>query len=116
MKIPLIPQGLSLLAALSAVGISALEAGAASTASLTVQADQPGVSISPMLYGIFFEEINCSGDGGLYAELIRNRSFEDAGNPAHWSLATSGGAQGEMAIDDSVSMSPQNPHASAGIR
>ncbi len=32
---------------------------------------------SPMLWGIFFEEINHSGDGGLYAEMVRNRSFED---------------------------------------
>ncbi|MGN1115745.1 MAG: hypothetical protein ACI4TH_04190, partial [Candidatus Ornithomonoglobus sp.] len=31
--------------------------------------------ISPMLYGIFFEDINYAGDGGLYAELIANRSF-----------------------------------------
>lgn len=32
--------------------------------------------VSPMLYGIFFEDINYGGDGGLYAELIANRSFE----------------------------------------
>ena len=36
-------------------------------------------------YGIFYEEINHAGDGGLYAELVRNRSFEDnAGNPDGW--------------------------------
>ena len=34
--------------------------------------------ISPLLYGIFFEEINRAGDGGLYAEMLQNRSFEDA--------------------------------------
>lgn len=33
--------------------------------------------ISPRLWGVFFEEINHSGDGGLYAEMVRNRSFED---------------------------------------
>ena len=33
--------------------------------------------VSPLLYGIFFEDINQAGDGGLYAELVRNRSFED---------------------------------------
>ena len=32
--------------------------------------------ISPLLYGVFFEDINYSGDGGLYGELIANRSFE----------------------------------------
>lgn len=64
----------------------------AASASLSVRADRPGAKISPMLYGIFFEEINCAGDGGLYAELVRNRSFEDADKPEHWSLETSGGA------------------------
>lgn len=44
---------------------------------ITVYTQQKGASISPSLYGIFFEEINRSGDGGLYAELVQNRSFED---------------------------------------
>ena len=47
------------------------------TASITVQADKSGNNISPTLYGIFFEEINHAGDGGLYAELIQNRSFDE---------------------------------------
>ena len=38
---------------------------------------QRGPILSPLQYGIFYEEINHGGDGGLYAELIRNRSFED---------------------------------------
>lgn len=37
----------------------------------------PGAKVSPNLYGIFYEDINHAADGGLYAELIRNRSFED---------------------------------------
>jgi alpha-L-arabinofuranosidase len=59
----------------------------AAPATLTVQVDKPGHPISPMLYGIFFEDINCSADGGIYAELVRNRSFEEPGDgsPAHWS-------------------------------
>ena len=36
-----------------------------------------GPKVSPMLYGIFYEDINHAADGGIYAELIRNRSFED---------------------------------------
>ena len=46
-------------------------------ARITVRADRPGAVISPALYGIFFEEINHAGDGGLYAEMIQNRSFEE---------------------------------------
>lgn len=36
-----------------------------------------GTEISPSMYGVFFEEINHAGDGGLYAELVKNRSFEE---------------------------------------
>ena len=46
-------------------------------AHLTVHVDQDGPKISPLLYGIFFEEINRAGEGGLWAEMIQNRSFED---------------------------------------
>lgn len=44
---------------------------------LTIHADRPGHAIPRSLYGIFFEEINHAGDGGLYAELVRNRNFEE---------------------------------------
>lgn len=50
--------------------------------TLNIDAGQRGASIGERHYGIFFEEINHAGDGGLYAELIHNRSFEDnASNP-----------------------------------
>jgi alpha-L-arabinofuranosidase len=52
-------------------------APAGPTASITVRADKLGNKISPTLYGIFYEEINHAGDGGLYAELIQNRSFDE---------------------------------------
>ncbi|MBP5619846.1 MAG: hypothetical protein J6X23_05315, partial [Bacteroidaceae bacterium] len=46
---------------------------------------QRGPLIGSLHYGIFYEEINHGGDGGLYAELIRNRSFEDnTRNPDFW--------------------------------
>ncbi len=50
-----------------------------------------GPAIDNDHYGIFFEEINHAGDGGLYAELIKNRSFEEnADTPESWSLVGSG--------------------------
>jgi alpha-L-arabinofuranosidase len=49
----------------------------AGVAHLTVHVDQDGPRISPLLYGVFFEEINRAGEGGLWAEMIQNRSFED---------------------------------------
>ncbi len=43
---------------------------------LKIQADEEVHEISGMLYGIFFEDINFAADGGLYAEMVQNRSFE----------------------------------------
>ena len=44
-----------------------------------------GPVIGPLHYGIFYEEINYAGDGGIYAELIRNGSMEENGsNPDYW--------------------------------
>ena len=50
---------------------------AAAQVTIDIDANQRGPRISPTHYGIFFEDINHAADGGLYAELIRNRSFED---------------------------------------
>ena len=80
----------------------------AQAAKLTVQVDQPGHKISPLLWGIFFEDINLSADGGIYPELVRNRSFEDAEKPEHWSLVTTGGAKAELATDSSRPLNPLN--------
>ena len=45
-------------------------------ANITINTTRQLSQVSPILYGIFFEDINYAGDGGLYAELIANRSFE----------------------------------------
>ncbi len=53
--------------------------------TLAIDPDAVLHEVSPTLYGIFIEDINCAVDGGLYAELIRNRSFENENlwNPQH---------------------------------
>ena len=81
----------------------------ADQATLTVNVARPGPKISPMLYGIFFEEINHAGDGGLYAELVRNRSFEDGDKPEYWKFDNAAGAKGEWALDTSRALNPANP-------
>lgn len=48
--------------------------------TITVNAEKKQHEISPLLYGIFFEDINYAGDGGLYAELVANRSFSYYGH------------------------------------
>ena len=50
--------------------------------TVTVQTKKIGAEIQPTMYGVFFEDINFGADGGLYAELVKNRSFEFA--PDHY--------------------------------
>src|SRR5215470_3598290 len=72
--------------------------------TFTVDAGQPAGKVSPMLYGLMTEEINHSYDGGLYAELIRNRAFLDNTNaPDHWSVTNGTDAEATIALD------PANP-------
>lgn len=104
---------------------------------ITVAANQPGHQVSPSLWGIFYEEINHAGDGGIYAELVQNRAFEEmlvaAGarmegdqmvtpkgfkhgkwykNELHaWSLIANGGAKASIALDDALPLNDQTPHS-----
>ncbi len=71
--------------------IAACAAPLAFAGDLTIHMDKPGVAVSPALYGAFFEDINRAGDGGLYAEMVQNRSFEDNARLIAWTpLAESG--------------------------
>ncbi len=49
--------------------------------TITVHTDKPGAEVQPTMYGIFFEDINFAADGGLYAEMVKNRSFEFTPDP-----------------------------------
>lgn len=53
-----------------------LTAASQPTGEITVHVDQPTVVLPKALYGLFYEDINYAADGGLYAELVQNRSFE----------------------------------------
>src|SRR5690349_16593412 len=68
---------------------------------LVVHVDQPGARISPMFTGLMTEEINHSYDGGLYAELIRNRAFKDSrARPVAWSVVQERGGVGTADLDE----------------
>ena len=68
--------------------------------------------ISPLLYGVFFEDINYGGDGGLYAELVANRAFENVNHKGEdcrtmrWSVPAGAG----MSIRTDLPRSTHNPH------
>ncbi len=65
---------------------SAFAASALAAPTLTIDAGKAAAKSSPMLYGLMTEEINHCYDGGLYAELVQNRAFQDdPKQPVHWS-------------------------------
>lgn len=87
--------------ALSLVVVSVLLANLsafAQSGSITVDVNKLGPRIPSSLYGIFFEEISHAGEGGLYAELIQNRGFEDANLPPACKL------------EDGFLIPPRTPH------
>jgi alpha-L-arabinofuranosidase len=74
---------------------------------LTIDAGKPAGKVSPLHYGLMTEEINYSYDGGLYAELIRNRAFaNEAKSPAYWSSV--GGATIALDTNQPVSEALSN--------
>src|SRR6476620_1498285 len=86
----------------------------AATPTITIDASTPAGKVSPKLYGLMTEEINHSYDGGLYAELIRNRAFlDDAKSPAHWSVVAGNGAETTIALDTA---NPFNDKLTACLR
>lgn len=50
--------------------------GALAADEFVIRTDKPGAEVQPTMYGLFFEDINYAADGGLYAEMVKNRSFE----------------------------------------
>ncbi|MBN2611556.1 MAG: alpha-L-arabinofuranosidase [Bacteroidales bacterium] len=75
---------------------------------LTVQVNQPVAEIQPTMWGIFFEDINFGADGGIYAELIKNRSFEFYKPLMGWREIGRGRA-GEVRIINRMDANPPNP-------
>ncbi len=83
-------------------------------AAQKVAASKP---ISPDLFGIFIEDINYTADGGLYAELVQNRSFEyspsDQGgwHPlTSWDYLHEGYAMGSLSVESAAPLHANNPH------
>lgn len=86
-------------------------------ATATIDLAAPPRAISPDLFGIFFEDLNYAADGGLYAELIQNRSFEynateqSAWGPlSFWTLVKSGDGTGQLGVGNVRPIHANNPH------
>lgn len=110
------PSTLKLLVFLLALSLAALfgaqtaNRAQAPAASLQINSDKSIAKVSPILYGLMTEEINYSYDGGLYAETVRNRTFNDSNwdLPA-WSLVQRGTAVAHMGLDKSTGPSTALP-------
>ena len=76
---------------------------------LTVITGKPGPVIQPTMWGIFFEDINFAADGGLYAELVKNRSFEFAKPLMGWKEVKEGGGSGNTLIINRGAANANNP-------
>ena len=76
---------------------------------LTIDASKRGADISPSMWGVFFEDINFAADGGLYAELIKNRSFEFYKPMMGWREIRKDGGNGNVLIINLGQERPQNP-------
>lgn len=78
--------------------------------TLTIHADKPGAKINPAMWGVFFEDINFGADGGIYAEMVKNRGFEFPEALMGWTKISPSLAKGELTIRDDAPFNKANPH------
>ena len=76
--------------------------------AITILANKPVADISPTMWGIFFEDINFAADGGLYAELVKNRSFEFYNPLMGWTEIKGEDKKGKILVINIAGKSPQN--------
>ena len=80
--------------------------------SLAIQVDRPTAKVSPTLYGLMTEEINFSYDGGLYPELVRDRTMGQGWRAlTHWTLVTRENAAVEISVDAQTGPSAALPRS-----
>jgi alpha-N-arabinofuranosidase len=90
--------------------LSMVAAQAQGPATLTIHTDQPLHKVSPTLYGLMTEEINYSYDGGLYAEMVQDRTFLNSrSDTENWIPVAMGNARGLVARDMSTGPSAALP-------
>lgn len=99
------------------VAVGTVASAVSQPTQIRIDSAASGKPISPDLVGIFFEDINYAADGGLYAELVQNRSFEyslldnETWNPlTAWESVSRGGAKGSLKIIDAAPIHANNPH------
>jgi alpha-L-arabinofuranosidase len=76
---------------------------------ITVKADKPYAEIQPTMWGVFFEDINLGADGGIYAELVKNRSFEFSKPLMGWNVEQNFFNEGAVTILNRLGQNLANP-------
>ncbi len=76
---------------------------------VVVNVDKPGAVIQPTMWGIFFEDINFGADGGLYAELVKNRSFEFYKPRTGWKVDVASNDSSHFVILNRSEVNTSNP-------
>ena len=76
---------------------------------ITVKVDKPIAAVQPTMWGIFFEDINFGADGGIYAELVKNRSFEFQMPLMGWTVHQSKFNEGSVLVLNRQEENTANP-------
>lgn len=76
---------------------------------ITVKANEPKADIQPTMWGVFFEDINFGADGGLYAELVKNRSFEFSKPLMGWTVQHKAFKEGVVLVLNRKEENASNP-------
>lgn len=77
--------------------------------TLTVKVNKPTATIQPTMWGIFFEDINMGADGGIYSELIKNRSFEFNKPLMGWKVLGKPATEGDFLVLNRGQLNTANP-------
>jgi len=78
--------------------------------SVDVDVDHPKAKIQSTMWGLFFEDINFAADGGLYAEMVKNRSFEFSTQRMGWTVEQTSRDSSHFQVLSRINRNPQNPH------
>jgi alpha-L-arabinofuranosidase len=76
---------------------------------ITIKVNKPGAVIQPSMWGVFFEDINMGADGGIYAELIKNRSFEFYKPMMGWKVLGKPQTEGDFLVMNRQKTDTANP-------
>lgn len=82
----------------------------AQTTPIKVNVAQPISEIQPTMWGVFFEDINMGADGGIYSELVKNRSFEFNKPLMGWKIERKKAKEGDVLVQNRLGSQNSNPH------